>query len=268
MFDLPQEFVDNLRDAMTDEKIELPFPAPLVWWKNGDKRNKAQGGVLYHGGWAISADNLDTLNLDPPAGFKPETWTNREGNEFGVLAARSFGFAAIAKRRQWTQNEAGNWRSHVQILGVIGIYNKDTKGYDYYGPAVLSAKGYAGRSLEDALAKWNRDTQPMRKQYANGYPAWLFYAPLGSFGQEPNFVQWGGAQKSPGTPVQVWMPETITDQHLQQWFVGQSTAEAMSLYKTQTADWLAAWKQDNGKAAQQQPETPANIPPEDGDFPF
>jgi hypothetical protein len=264
LFTLPAEFVENMRNAMSDEQVELPFPAPVVWWKNGDKRQKATGGVLYHGGWAISADTLDTLNLDTPAGFVAETWINRDGGEYNVLSCRSFGFAVIAKRRQWTQNEAGNSRSHVQVLGIMALYDKGAKKYNIYGPVVLSAKGLAGRSLEDAFKKWDKSTLPSRKQYANGYPAWFFYAPIGTFGNEPVFEQWGGAQKSSGTPVQVFVPELVTDEHLRAWFVGADTAAMMNEFKSQAKDWLNAWaKKDNAA-----PADPATPPALAEDFPF
>lgn len=268
LFDLPQEFVDAVSGALSGDRIELPFTAPYFWWQNGKPAYKAAGNSAYFGGWASSSDEFDAAmqqaGIENP-GFKRLTMANNEGKEYDIYAARSLAVAVIAKRNRWVVDEVtGKGRGHTQILCYSAVVTKTDKGATYapWSPIVISGKGLAAKAIETALTDFDRLTGAARRQYAKNLPAWFFWANVGTFGDKPIQKMVGTGQQSPITPASVYLPETITADHLKAWYVGSDIAAVMVDLKAQAKEWLDAWRETKGAGPQ-----PTDTPPEP-DFPF
>jgi hypothetical protein len=272
MFDLPQEFVDGIRNAMNGDKIELPFAAPILWWLTGKPGYKKDGSSAYFGGWAGTAEDVENavqaMGVSLPTAFKRITMVNNEGKEYDVFCTRSAAVAIIAKRTRWIVDEqTQHSRSHTQVLCYMAEFDKEKKAYIPWGPVVLSAKALSGKALEDSFREWDKKTAAARRQYAKNLPPWFFYAPIGTFGDKPNTKMVGSGQQSPITPAQVYTPEEIGEAQLTAWFVGPDVAAIMADLKGQAKEWLEAWKVDKKAAVAENasPEAPSNF---DDDVPF
>lgn len=249
---IPVGAVDALRGPLADEGIRLPFPAPVVWWKNGDKKLKQIGGVEYYGGWAVNVEELDNLGVQPPEGWTAATWTGRE-NDFDVFCNRFLGFAPIVKRSKWekTTDDQGNVkgnRSTLHVLGIAATWDKDAAQFVAYGPVVLSAKSWTAKYLTDALKEWERVSKDAREKLAGGLPANFFYAPIGTFGSEPNVQLVGKApNQSPVTPPAVKAIENWNGATLQAMYIGADMISAAMEWKRDAQEWVDAWKSDGKK---------------------
>lgn len=269
-FNLPQEFLDEMRGAMQDgTRIELPFPAPTVWWLTGDLRNRQIGDAPYFGGWAITADELDdkaaAAGLGLPSSFTRRTLVNREGQEYEAYTARSIAVAVIAKRKRWVVSDSGAGRSQVNILAYMGIPGEKRQLVPW-GPVVLSGKSYSGKAIEDSLRQFETATASARRTAAKNMPAWFFYAILGTFEKAPRTEKRGkeGTQSNI-TPCAVYLPDLVTPEHLPAWYVGPEIAKLMLACKRDAAPWLDDWKEKPEGAAQQSDgyEPPMNGEPTD-----
>lgn len=256
---LSSEIASEIREAMSGDRIELPFPAPVLWWANGKANgSKKDSGVQYFGGWACNVEDMQLNAPSVPATFHQEQFTNNEGTTYDVFAARSVAVALIARRKRWI---AETNKGHTQILAYMATVEgqQGDKHYIPWNPVVLSAKSYAAIELEAALTKWEKDTITARRQFANNAPAWFFYAPLGTFGGERKQRMVGKTQQSPITPCTVYTPKEFDEPTLERIFVGETIATVMLDLKRQAAEWLDAWK--NGKADQPQHHAEQEAPP-------
>lgn len=272
LFDLPQEFVNEVAGAMSGEKIELPFVAPYFWWQNGKPAYKALGSAAYFGGWASDADTYEGIlhnnGLEIPGNTKRITLANNEGKEYDVFACRSMPVAVIAKRSRWMIDETtGKGRGHTQILAYAATGKKTEAGTAYvaWSPVVISGKGLAAKAIEDALRDFDRNTAAARRQYAKNLPAWFFWCNIGTFGDKPEQKMVGSGQQSPITPATVYLPKdgVITAEMLKTWYVGGDVAAVMVDLKKQAKEWLEAWREN--KSTGPAVDVP---PPPDSDYPF
>jgi hypothetical protein len=259
MIELDSNISKKLNSGMaTNEGVELPFAAPILWALNGQSSYKAQGGAAYFGGWACDTDNLqavlDAQALPMPTGWTSTTLANRDGSEYDATLTRHIVIAPIAKRQAWisdgqrTSDYQDGARRHVQVLCYMA--EKTAEGLVPWGPVVLSAKGYQARNLLDAFSKWDKAIGPMKRKFAASVPSWCFYLSLGTFDKERKVEQVGknGAQ-SPITPISAYVPDTIDEALLKKLFVGQEVAGIMADLLDQAADWLGAWKGEAEPAA-------------------
>lgn len=278
LFELPKEYVDEQRKVLSGAAVELPFPALHLWWHNGNRQLKVLGEVPFNGGWAADAEAYASLDVAPFGFTGPITLTNREGNDYTAFMARSVAVAVIARRKRWVVDREGKQgvngkpkgRSQVQVLAyAAGLEDAGGgKGVRYipWGPVVLSGKGFAGKSIEDALRTFERGTADARRLYANGYPFSFFYANIGTFGKEPNTQMVGSAnQQSPITPCEVHVPDPVVEDHLKAWFVGGDIAAVMMTYKAQAREWLEEWEKPDQGDANGTPPAPDNF---GGEVPF
>ena len=45
-FEIPEEWADSINHSMqTGGTIQLPFPAPIMWWNNGDRNAPVDKGA-------------------------------------------------------------------------------------------------------------------------------------------------------------------------------------------------------------------------------
>ena len=73
MFDLPQDINEAAKGSLsgTNTKVPLPFPAPELWWKNGEPAIAGMKEIVdarRFGGWGISKEEIDNMSMLPPLG--------------------------------------------------------------------------------------------------------------------------------------------------------------------------------------------------------
>ena len=247
MFNLPEEYNQEIKKAIEQEFVPLPFDAPFLWWMNGNAREKKTGGPPYFGGWAAHGEEFDNvlaaMGRNIPPTFKEYEMVNSQGSSYRIYAARAVSVAVIGSRKRWRKDAiTGKSRSNLQVLAYMALY-KGGK-YEPWGPVVLSTKGLSAKGLEDALNLWAKETAKARRQFADNLPAWWFYVPLGTFDKEPQ-VKMVGPQgnQSPITPIQVYfLSQTIDQDVLHSWFVGQEIAATMIDLRRRAQEWLDDWK--------------------------
>jgi hypothetical protein len=233
---------------------ELPFPVVYLWALNGQASYRSQGGALYYGGWACKSDDLqmaaEAQEIEIPRDWTLDSITSRDGGEFEAYTTRYVIVAPIGKRVSWLHdgkryaNYVDGARRHLQILAYLaeGIGDAENRQFQPWGPIVLTAKGYQAQNMLDALVRWEKVTASLRRKVAPQVPAWCFYLSLGTYGKERQVLNVGkpGAQ-SPITPIGTYI-EGLSEQKLQNLFVGEETARLMVEIQDQASDWLKAWK--------------------------
>jgi hypothetical protein len=237
--DLPAGATEALGNPLPGDTVQLPFQAPLLWWRNGSRNTQPINGVDYFGGWAVNADELHRVHFDPPPGFKMVTWKGKN-ERFDAYTGRYIGVAPILQRRKWVQGDDGNNRSHVQILCLAATWNGERKVFVPYGPVVLSAKAWTGKYLIDAFKEFDRVTAEIRSQY--NLPASFFYTLVGTFGQEPNMVMRGKKTQSPITPPTINPTQQYSANALEVMYIGSDAVRTAIDLRDQAMDWASDWQ--------------------------
>jgi hypothetical protein len=255
----------KLQDAMrSGEGVQLPFPVVYFWAINGQASYKSQGGALYFGGFACKQEEMDAMVNQAfaalPAGLKQATIASRDGGEYEAYVTRLLAAAPIGFREAWIADGkrlphyVDGGRQHIQILAYMAEMPSQEGGkLTPWGPVVLSAKGYQAKALMTAFRTWDKESKQARAEHAPGIPAWAFYTQVGTFEKERKVENVGrpGAQ-SPITPVRAYIPQEITEAHMQHLFLGAETVKDMLRLREEAAEWLEAWKVAGatGEAAQ------------------
>jgi len=255
---MDQDDADLLgRGMAVGGSVELPFAVPYVYWVNGNARLRAAGGVQYFGGWATDQEAMleagqDRGLTEQPAGWNAEEIITEAQKTLKVFTSRGAFVAPIDIRHSWFMKEAGEnarrasqyfpgSRQHIQALVFLAGKFKG-EPMKPWGPAVLSAKGYQAGYLNKSFQTWASKISAVRKRVAPKIPAWCFYMALGTFGNDVKVVKVGkGTNEKPITPINVYVPEALTDAQLEGLFVGKENAHLMAGLKLDAADWLVAW---------------------------
>lgn len=289
LFNLPQDYVNEMKDAFGGEGIRLPFTVTYWRWMNGQSVYKGIGSAPYFGGWAANVEDVEVAMAEygPLPMFDPKTkkgsfagpftLSKRDGGEYDVYTARALAVAVIGKRERWVVNAdqpGDKGRGHTQVLGLAGYRGEDGT-IQPWGPVVLTARGLAALNIRNAFRDFERKTQRPRSQFARNIPAWFFYAIVGTFGDKPQVQMAGktGAQ-SPISPCNLYLPEgEITAEALKTWYVGEGMVEQLIDLRHQANEWLSDDNWKSGKEAQKEdaaPEGPENWPDDDqsGVVPF
>ena len=266
---LSDELSKELSQPITGDGIQLPFFAPIIWWKNGDKKLLPVGGVQYFGGWAMNESEYDIACsefLEAPANFQAATYSGRDGT-FNVFESRIVSVAPVIIRKRWHDN-----RSHIQALCYMAtsktVDNK--RSYVPWGPVVLSMKGLQTQRFQKALKEWEAHTADGRREHAPGVPAYAFYCILGTFSDTINVEMVGKGTQSPITPIELWKP-AIEKKNLTTFFIGEEVAAAMADLKAQAQDWANDDRWTGGEVSTEDdapPFEPHNLDDPRGDFPF
>lgn len=271
-FDLAPELAGQLDGSISGDAIRLPFDAPFIFWTNGNRQLRPAGGVPYFGGWATSSEDADAMlaGRELPLGFQRLTLANAAGKDYDAYCSRIVYAAKIGHREQWKETDSGKKQSHLQVLVYLSEYDQQSKKFLPWGPAVLTGKGFSGQAIKTALSDWERKTMAGRKTHANNLSANLFYAPLGTFGQEPQFRMVGSGSQSPITPCEAKISQEVTRDYLRAYYVGKAIAEEMASLKSQAESWLNAWKEraKAGNAPHDDGFYGAPPPPPEDEIPF
>ena len=233
-----------------DEGIQLPFFAPVMFWKHGSPQ--AGEGVCLYGGWGSASEQYD-FGDEPPQGFVPETWHSSSGGAYDVFSSRQVSIAPILTRTRWTTNENGKSRSHKQMLCMLGTWDEVT--YVPYGPAILSAKGLASRYLVEAITEFERQINPIRKESIAHIGLSFFWHVIGTFGDAQYEQMGSGNQTSTGTIIRAGHIKDPTIDTLKTLFVGLDVMNMMASYQSEAQDWYNAWKDEPNIRIQ---DTPVN----------
>lgn len=271
MYDIPQDYVSSTQEALASGGIQLPFTAPLFWWVNGKAALADLKDIRHYGGWAVDKASMDDALLETGNaalnGLKESQFTASDNAHYNVYQTRYLAIAPITVRRRFID------RSHVQYVVYIAnlVPSGDSKVWQPWGAAVLSAKGFAARAIDDALQSWSTKTAKARSEFANNLPAAMFYSPIGTFGDAIITKEVGSTKKSLITPCSTFAPDEVTAEQLEKWFIGRDIIESVNDMQKQAKDWVDAWKDDGqGVTPQsfqqvaQEPEQPSY----DEDLPF
>lgn len=227
------------------DRIELPFEHLRLYWHNGYPQAQKQG-AQYYGGWFAGADDFigDMAALgamSAPYGFSgPEQWTSRNGSEYSAYSARAVYAAPIATRLNWLKRDDGGSTSHLGMLVYLATVEEKGKNKVLvpYAPAVLYAKAYNAKFIQDAFKQWVNDTVQLRTETAPGVPVSMFYIPVGTFGEKRIQEEVGKSKTSPVVPCKYGKEGEWDDKTLELHFVGDDIGGEMLSLKQQAEEWL------------------------------
>lgn len=258
---------DGVQGSMqTGQGVQLPFVAPLLWWKNGETALTKTAEITdarRFGGWGVSEEEIVNAGMELPNNWNMFELSGSKGNDYNAYLARFVYVAPIDRRFAWFQKpETGSWVSKLNILAYMGEMTAEKKMIPW-GPVVLSAKGYSGQHIDNAFKKFMTETAKLR----DGDPSNYFYHPIGTFAKEPIFekVTGKGGSSSPITPCQLFVPNGgYTVEDMDRYFVGDEIAAVMVDLRDQAREWLSDW---NRKKEQTEADEVAPLPNDD-EFPF
>ena len=246
--DIDQSYVNQSQQAMQGDFVSLPFNAAFFRWLNGQGQFAQMPDARFFGGWAsfdeetinniLGAD--ESLNL--PHGLERVDMASKEGAQYSAYLSRFVRVVPFGKRKRWSPG------SHVQILCYLADFDPQSKAYSPWAPAVLSAKGYAGQRIEDALTAWDTITAKARREHANNLPAWFFYSMLGTFLDQPETETVGKSVSGTITPCKLPAQLATLDiekKMLDAWYIGKEVADkiyAPGGLLEQAQEWLNDWK--------------------------
>lgn len=259
---LEQNALNELAGAAhMGEGVELPFDAIYLWAQNGDAKMvslKASAPALYFGGWATDAVKWQELELPMLDGMTQFLGQGKSEKTWDGLCTRELSFAYIGRRMRWLSKGDGvqtyrvkydeqHQRRHVQILGVL---------YAAKGPlcaCVLSAKGYQAGNLLNAIATWDKETRPARKELnASQIPISAFVLTIGTRGDKREIEKVGkGTTQNEITPLRALLPDKLTADVVKKRFVGGAMIRENAERLVSARDWLNAWKEQEN-----QPQAP------------
>jgi len=218
----------QINPAARDDGIQLPFYAPVIYWRNGNKVLEQVGGVGHFGGWeSQDFDAAFSERGGVPNGFKVEK------RSFGeVWAARSILFVPVRSRYRWMEKDN---KSHNQVLVVLATQEEGK--ITEWGTAVLSYKGKNTKDQFDKATKdWDEATRQLRIDFASGMPAWYFYKFVGTFG-ELSEVEVGVKPKSSMiTPMRLYTPK-MSQSVIEKSYVGDDLYIRMDELHELATEW-------------------------------
>ena len=248
-FNVPEDYVKDAQGALTGGQISLPFDTLILRWRNGSgSYANSEIQTLFFGGWECGSDSMETMTnaygVKVPQGFVEFEATSKTGSNYGAYANRVVLVSFIGKRKRWVEGS-----SHAQWLVYLADFID--KKYTPWAPAILTAKGYSCKYIEDAISQWGTKTASARREFADGLPEFLFYAPLGTFGDKPDTKMVGkGGNQSPITPCQLIIPPNVDADFLKRTFIGNEIAEKCSDMLSEANAWLKAWDEDQPEIRQ------------------
>ena len=274
----PVEIDDNAADVLKDsmktgEGIELPFPALYLWSINGNAAHKKSADAQYFGGWAGKAeqiaDAVEQVERGLPAGLTAAEIATRDGKDYAAYITRQIIVAPIAYRKRWISKDghqtlpdyAPGFRQHVQCLMALGDIDPALKKVLFWGPAVITAKGFQASYLIATLKEFEKHIESERRKAAPAVPPNCFWRKIGTFGDKPNVKMVGpDGSQSPITPICVSLPDKLSAEKLAGLYVGKETVAEMVRLYSEATEWLAACKAPQKSAPAAEPEFPADPP--------
>ena len=234
-----------------DDGIQLPFIAPIFYWRNGDARLQPAGGVQYFGGWETQ-ENEEFISEfgEMPQGFEETSY--RWGTAY---TGRSLTIAPIISRKRWIEEKN---HGHSQTLCLVAKRNDDGKLIQL-GTIVISVKSLTVVDFSKTIKTWAEHTKEARAKWAlykdeNGknriVPSWYFWQPVGTYGDFKETKR--GSKRKIGEFSMVTIPEnylpTIQNEaQLEALYVGDSNYSLMFDLAEQAKEWANDERWKNGE---------------------
>jgi hypothetical protein len=289
---VPDSAKTAFQGSMSDgAKVELPFPAPAFYVINGDAKLAALKNFQYFGGWACGSDKVKFASENwkdapyPIPGYGTAEIPQDNGNLMEVVASRKLIVAPIGMRQYSIVYDPGTGRTRrlapftkharpgVQVLCVLA-YKNENAIYPW-APIMLTAKGYQVNHIQNAFTNWRKAIKPHVQKLipgANDSVLNLFWMHIGTFGEaRKQEIVGQGANQSVITPIISYIPDNLTEEMVENQYVGAPMAEYMAELVEKSQEWLNVFK--NPQAAQaanhfEQEDDYIPPPPPEDDIPF
>jgi hypothetical protein len=274
-------------------KVELQFPAPAFYVINGDAKLAALKNFQYFGGWACGTDKVKVASENwqncpyPIPGYATDKLPQTNGSEMEVIAARKLIVAPIGMREYSSifDPATGNTRRvppftkgarpGVQVLCVLAYKHENT--INPWAPIMLTAKGYQTNHIKNAIFNWRKAIKPHVQKIVPGASDSvlnLFWMHIGTFGEaRKQEIVGAGTNQKTITPIVSYIPENLTEQQVENMYVGEPMAEFMADISAQSQDWLNVFKQQQTNAPavghlELEDDNIPEPPPSEDDIPF
>jgi hypothetical protein len=266
-FNIPIGANEEMRGSMdVGGGVKLPFPHIFMSFRNGKRDAGKERGEQYFGGFqADEAEFVDYLaaigKQDVLNSFNLHTLTPRVGDPYQAYMRRGLAVAPIAARSRWFKTREGKNVLKRQVVGLMALGTP----LQYVGPVVVTASGYnQAMNLTAAFDANANITANARRQHAAGAAANFFYAYIGTWKEDGEFVMVGkGQNQSPITPIAARSYKVETAEELRALYVGDELAKTVLEYRKQAQEWVDDWnKKRDEKPEQFDTEAPAD------DIPF
>lgn len=289
---MSDQFFDQYQDdALPDEQpsfgdwVDLPFPYLRLNWWNGDKRlgTADKTSVQAFGGWYCAADKfmpvVDAIGKGAPDCFSVAGFDTRDGGTFEANQARLIYVSYITHRKAWFPKENGSNQSRLEVLTLLGEFDKSAKHFVAWGPAVLVGTGYTSKFIEDAIHTWFSSTAAARREFAKNMGAQNFFFPIGTYADTIETKTVGKSQTSPVTPPKLKEPAKQDYDLFKMIFIGhdREVLRTVKEYKSLAQDWIddfsiQAERSKSGETAQatsgERKAAYNPTPQDDDDIPF
>lgn len=257
---------DNLFPSFASA-VEPPITVPYFWWKNGNVALKQVSETLYYGGWLAKAEEVMAAASDNgydmglvEANFEAVTMVFEHEGEVPHFGNRALVIAPIAFRKSWFNKELRRRspsyfpgsRQHVQVLTFLGIRDAERVIHPW-GIVVLSAKGFNGGYLLQALRKSLDATRKACRQFGVDEAPHTFWHMVGTFGPERTSKTVGKGQTSTITPIMPHLAPIDSKERLMVRYVGDEVKAQMVEALASFRDWLDAWNEESGEDDEAQP---------------
>jgi hypothetical protein len=230
------------------EYVNLPFPFLRLSWNNGNSHAtsvKGAGSAQYFGGFQrgskdIQEDLATMKKTTLPIYFKEEEWVNTKDEAYMAWGSRSVWAAPILARVDWYEGR-DKYTSEIRLKHrldfLVYLADRDKNTLIPWGPAVITAYGFAATSIEKAFKGFAQETLDVRKRFAGGIDAMFFYHLYGTFGNQRN------AQKAGDTAAVV---PCVYDKPADEWsermlenrFVGDDIGQVLVDLQKQAKEWF------------------------------
>ncbi len=233
MFDVPEN-AQEINPNAKDDGIQLPFVAPIFYWRHGDSRFSSEQGVLHFGGWETQEADL----FRDEFGALPDGMREVNHKWGNAMAVRNLTIAPIRTRKRWVE------RSHSQTICLVAKKSEDGQLVKS-GVAVLSVKGWTTKYLSDAIAEWGNNSKDGRKEHAiykigdgedRVIPPWYFWQSVGTFGDFQS-ESVGSNNTSETTQPRTVNFRDITKEILGRLYVGGENWSLMSELYKEAEEW-------------------------------
>jgi hypothetical protein len=281
-----QDWLNEL-DNVDPLSVEVEVASyPWVQWVNGSAKQKAAGGVLYHGGWFEKVREVRQ-------GWQPGELIHEDGSLDEGLFRRDLTVAIIAVRRRWITRGAGPqqgfpWSDYQKALEVGAVSGHMQalvliQGEEGLGPVVLTAKGTVAHEFLGSAKNPNGVIALFRSRIVGAandlahkagksglWPLrafWLNVGPQRDDKGNPTFTVVG---KAPNTstvifPTLLGTHDKMTPDEIRALFVGKELLTDLNRMYDETAAWRTAW---DAPSAPKLDLGPGVEPPQEDDVPF
>ncbi len=240
MIQAPQD-AKTINPNAKDDGIQLPFPAPVFYWRNGDARMMNSGGVQYYGGW----ETQDSEEFLAEFGEMPKGFEETQYRWGSAVTGRALTIAPIVSRKRWIKDKN---HGHSQTLCLVATRNEAGK-LAQLGTIIVSVKSLTVKDFSDAIKGWSEHTKEARTNWATYedasgkkrlIPSWYFWQPIGTFGDFKELKRESKRKAGEFSMVTVpenYLPVIQNEAQLNALYVGNDIYRLMGELSEQAKEW-------------------------------